>query len=326
MLLILIVIGLCTSITFSQTKLAQTGFNFLSLSSDARSNGMGGAVNSLAGFSGAMSANPASMAEMPTLLCATFDKNKWIADISYLSSSVIVSPFSGDYGTVGLGLQYVDYGSLEGTMIDRNNPNSYIETGNFSPSAFAVALDYSKMINKQFGVGGRVKYAYQKLGENTFFDDITYAVTSKKNKAEAVAFDFGTIYKTDIRSIVFGMSVTNFSKEIKFESEDFQLPLLFAIGVSANLFELINSPQSNQELLIAIDWTHPRSHPEQLKVGAEYKFMGLLALRVGYVSGNDENKFTYGFGVSSYGFGIDYAYTPFGVFVNTQQFTARVSL
>ena len=321
-----IIIGLCTSITLSQTKLAQTGFNFLSLSSDARSNGMGGAVNSLSGFSGSMSSNPASMAEMPTLLSASFDMNRWIADINYLSASVIISPSGGNYGTIGLNVQSVDYGDVEGTMVDRNNPNGYVETGTIKPTALAVGLGYSKMISSQFGVGARVKYAYQSLGETTFFDDVSGDVTTKKNKADAVAYDFGTMYKTGIRSIAFGMSVTNFSKEIRFESEDFQLPLLFTFGVSANLFDLINSPQSDQGILLAVDWTHPRSHPEQLKIGVEYSFKKLLSLRAGYVSGSDENRFTYGVGVSSFGLEIDYSYIPFGVFGNVQQFTARVSL
>jgi len=326
MLLALIMIGLCTSITFSQTKLAQTGFNFLSLSSDARSNGMGGAVNSLFGFAGAMSSNPASMAEMPKFLTATFDINKWIADINYLSSSVIISPSSGDYGTFGLNVQSVDYGDVEGTMVDKLNPNGYVETGMINPTALSIGVGYSKMINKQFGVGLRVKYAYQALGESTFFNDVSGAVTSKENKANAVAVDFGTIYKTEIRSIVFGMSVTNFSREIKYEQEGFQLPLLFSIGISANFFDLIELAQPNQELLIALDWTHPRSHPEQIKVGLEYTLLHLISLRAGYVGGNDENSFAYGVGISSFGFAVDYSLTPFGVFGNVQQFTARISL
>ena len=324
--LILILMGLCTTMSFSQTKLAQTGFNFMSLSSDARSNGMGGAVNSLSGFSGAMASNPASMAEMPTFLSATFDMNKWIADINYLSASLILSPSSGDYGTVGFSVQSVDYGDVEGTMVDRNNPNGYFETGIINPTALSVGLGYSKMISKQFGLGARIKYAYQSLGESTFFDNTSGDVTTKENKTHVLAYDFGTIYKTGIRSIVFGMSVTNFSSEIKYETEDFQLPLLFTFGVSANVFDLISVPQSNQELLLAIDWTHPRAHPEQLKIGLEYTFMKLLSLRGGYVGGNDENSFVYGVGISSFGFMVDYSYTPFGVFGNVQQVTVRVSL
>lgn len=322
-----ITVALVTSVSFGQVKLGQTGFNFLSLSSDARANGMGGAVNSLTGFSGAMASNPASMAEMPKFLSATFDMNKWIADINYLSASVILSLHSGDYGVVGLNVQSVDYGNIEGTMYDPNSPmNQYVETGNFKPTALAIGLGYSKMISNQFGVGARIKYAYQSLGESTLFDPASGDVTTKSNKTHAMAYDFGTIFKTGIRSIVFGMSVTNFSQEVRFEQEDFQLPLLFTIGVSASVFELVNKPQENQDLLLAVDWTHPRSHPEQLKAGLEYKYRKFLALRVGYVSGNDENSVTLGGGVSSHGLEIDYSYVPFGVFGSVQQFTARVSM
>jgi hypothetical protein len=322
-----ILVGLTASVSFGQVKLAQTGFNFLSLSSDARANGMGGAVNSLSGFAGAMESNPASMAEMPKFLSASFDMNKWIADINYLSASVILSLHSGDYGVVGLSVQSVDYGTLEGTMVDPHDPlNGYVETGDFKPTALSVGLGYSKMISSQFGVGARVKYAYQSLGESTLFDPATGDVTTQKNKTHGLAYDFGTIFKTGIRSIAFGMSVTNFSQEFRFEQEDFQLPLLFTIGVSADVFELINKPQENNELLLAADWTHPRSHPEQLKTGLEYKFRKFLALRVGYVSGNDENSVTFGGGVSTLGLEIDYSFVPFGVFGSVQQFTARVSM
>ena len=54
--------------------------------------------------------------------------------------------------------------------------------------------------------------------------------------------------------------------------------------------------------------------------------MKLISLRAGYVSGNDENSFTYGVGISSFGLAVDYAYTPFGVFNNVQQVTVRVTL
>jgi hypothetical protein len=327
-----IIIGLLTSLSFSQVKLAQTGFGFLSISSDARASAMGDAVNSLSGFSGAMSYNPGSMAEMPTLLNSSFSINKWIADINYLSFSLILSPASGDYGTIGFSLQSIDYGDIEGTMVDRNNPNGYIETGLINPTAMAIGIGYSKMLNDKFGVGGRIKYAVQKLGESTFMSD-EGDVSTKKNKADAIAFDFGTVYKTGIKSIAFGMSVTNFSKEIKYEEEGFQLPLLFSIGVSADLFDFVEFQGPSQSLLLSIDATHPRSHAEQVMVGIEYQFMKLISLRGGYISASDETDFTYGIGITSnnldvspVNFSIDYSYTPFDHFTNVQRFTVRISL
>jgi hypothetical protein len=330
--LTVVIIGLLTSVSFGQTKLAQTGFNFLSISSDARASAMGEAVNSLSGLSGAMSHNPGSMAEMPTLLDASFSINKWIADINYLSFSLILSPASGDYGNIGFSVQAVDYGDIEGTMVNRNDPNGYVETGLIKPTALAIGFGYSKMLNDQFGVGGRVKYAVQKLGESTFMSS-GGDVSTKQNKAEAIAFDFGTVYKTGIKSLAFGMSVTNFSKEVKYEEEGFQLPLLFTIGISADLFDFFEMPGPSQSLLLSIDATHPRSHPEQLLVGLEYQFMKLISLRGGYIGGNSEDEFTFGVGITStsldvspVNFSIDYSYTPFGVFNNVQRFTARISL
>lgn len=322
-LYLLLSILLITSISFGQVKLAQTGFNFLNVTSDARSSAMGEAVNSLSGYSGALFHNPASMAEMPNFFSSNFSINKWIADIQYLSASVIISPFNGDYGVIGISLQSVDYGDVEGTMV-ANNEQGYIDTKILNPSAFAVGVGYAKMLNDKFGVGGQIRYAYQALGESVVPDGNSTKV--KENKTHAIAYDFGTVYKTGFKSLAFGMSVRNFSSEVKFEEEGFQLPLIFTVGISANLFDFIDIGSSNQSLLISLDSTHPRSHPEQVKIGMEYKFMDILSLRGGYVFGNYEDDVTFGLGVSSFGIEFDYAYTPFGVFNNVQRFTARISL
>jgi hypothetical protein len=188
-----------------------------------------------------------------------------------------------------------------------------------------VGISYAKMISQQFGVGAQIKYARQELGENSFMS-VGGDITNKENKADAIAFDFGTIYKTGIKSLAFGMSVKNFSKEIKYEEEGFQLPLLFTIGISANVFDFFDMPAIDQDLMLSIDWTHPRSHPEQIKIGAEYKFLDILSLRGGYVDGNDENDLSFGLGVEYFGVEFDYAYTPFGVFDKVQRFTVCLSL
>lgn len=321
--LIIIIILTGFSLSYSQTKLAQTGFNFLSVSSDARSSAMGEAVNSLSGYSGAMFFNPSSMAEMPTLFNSTFSINNWIADIRYLSFSLILSPFTGDYGVIGFSFQSVDYGEIQGTMVAQNE-QGYVDTKIITPTAIAIGVGYAKTLNDKFSVGAQVRFARQSLGDN-MIPDGTSTVT-RKNEADAIAYDFGTIYKTGFKSVAFGMSVRNFSKEVKFEQEGFQLPLLFTIGISANLFDFISIPGPEQSLLLSFDSTHPRSHPEQVKIGMEYQFMRVLSLRGGYISGNSEDDFTFGLGISSFGVELDYAYTPFGVFDSVQRFTARLSL
>jgi len=327
----IILIGLLTSLSYGQqVKLAQTGFNFLLVSSDARASAMGDAVNSLQAYTGSLSHNPSTMADVPSLFNIDLSVNNWIADIKYVALDAIVSPFSGRYGVVGLSFQNVDYGNVEGTMVWQN-PQGYIDTQIMTPAAFAVGIAYADMISTQFGVGGQVKFAYQSLGKSV--DQSGNSLITKQNVASAVAYDFGTIFKTGIKSLAFGMSVRNFSQDQKYEQETFQLPLLFTFGASANLLDFYEIPGPKQSFLLSIDFTHPTAAPEQLKMGAEYKFMDVIALRGGYITGVSEYGITYGLGFSSAGLGIssvnfriDYSYTPFGVFNNVQRFTVTFSM
>lgn len=317
----LLLIGLWAAESLGQQKLAQTGFDFLDIPSDARASALAGAVNSLSGYSEALFHNPSSMADIPTMLNANFSINKWIADINHISASLIYSPSQGDYGVFGLSLQSVDYGEIHGTVFTRDNEQSYYDTGLINPTAMAIGLGYAKMLNDKFSVGGQIKYAYQKLGDNVLGDGST-----KSNEATSFALDFGTLYRTGIKSIAFGMSVRNYSNEVTYEQESFQLPLIFIFGISANLFDFFEIKNHDQSLLLSIDATHHRSHPEQIIVGLEYSIFKSISLRGGYVSSNSEDDFSFGLGLSYYGAFIDYAYTPFGVFNNVQRFTVRVSL
>jgi len=324
-------IGLLSTLSFGQTKWAQTGFNFIGVSSDARAGAMGDAVTSLSAYSGALSHNPATMADIPTLLTANFSSNSWIADIKYLEFNMLIAPQTGKYGVIGLNMQSIDYGESQGTMVWRNE-KGFIDTEMMSPGALSLGIGYAKMLSDRFSVGAQIHFAYQSLGKSVVPDGAT--LVTKQNVANVLAYDFGTLYKTGIKSIAFGMSVRNFSKEVKYEEEGFQLPLLFTLGISANVFDFVKVGGPEQSLILAIDATHPRSHPEQIKIGLEYQLMNLLALRGGYISSNSEDDITFGVGISTAGLGVtsvgnikvDYSYTPFGVFDNVQRFTVSLSL
>jgi hypothetical protein len=328
----IMIIGLLNSPSYGQqVKLAQTGFNFLTVSSDATAGGMGDAVNSLSAYTGALTHNPAAMAGMPGLLNVNVSVNNWIADIKYLSFSAIVSPLSGEYGVIGLSVQSVDYGEVLGTMVWPNN-QGYIDTGVMDPSALAVGIGYAKAISDHFSVGGQVRFAYQALGSSVVPGGNSYV--TKQNVASAVAFDFGTIFKTGIKSLAFGMSIRNFSQDVTYEEESFQLPLSFTFGISANVLDFTELHGSNQSFILSCDVAHPTSHPEQLKIGGEYEFMKVIALRCGYITGDSEDGITYGLGISSASLGlgstdlrIDYSYTPFKHYFNdVQRFTVSFSM
>jgi hypothetical protein len=305
-------------------KLAQSGMEFLNVKADARAGAMGGAVTALDMGSVSLFFNPAGMANLKPMVDVSFSLNKWIADIRHLGVTMAVQPFHGRYGVIGVSLQSVDYGDLQWTMVDLGQDKGYRELGNFSPSAFAVGVGYARALTDRFSVGGQVHWIRQQLGEN-MLPVGTDSLETQKNTATPVSFDFGTLFKTGYKSLAFGMSIRNFSKEIKFSKEGFQLPLTFTIGVSADLLDWIGRGGTDQSLVASFDVAHYRSRPEQVMAGLNYTVFKMLSLRGGYVSNENEDAFSFGIGLGIAGIAVDYAYTPFGVFDSVQRFTARAS-
>jgi len=325
---IILILMLCLNaqgLAQTNEKDAQTGFQFMSVNSDARAAAMAEAVTTIEGSPTALFFNPAGMARTSTQFDASFNINQWIANIQHNSVGILFSPQDGKYGVFGLSLMSVDYGTLQGTMV-WPNAMGYIDTEEFSPSAFSLGLGYARALTDKFAVGVHLKNASSALGQSTILkEDSTFATT--KNIANALAVDFGTLFNTGIRNLVVGMSVKNFSQEITYANgeENFQLPLTFTLGISMELFEMMGM-ESNQAVHLALDATHPRSHPEQFKFGLEYQPLQMLAFRSGYIMNNDEDGFTFGLGVNYSGFAFDYALTPFGRFDNVQRFSLRIAL
>jgi hypothetical protein len=335
--LVALLLGCLLSNGFAQenTKLAQSGFQFLTVVSDARAAALGEAMTSLQLGSSALFFNPAGMATMTGFYDVTASTNQWIADIKHYTFSVAINPFKGDYGVLGFSVQSVDYGEFFGTRVNGASLQGYDDTGIFKLHALALGVGYAKQLSEQFSVGAHIRWVRQNLGASEASAFVPSADTlratdtisvRKKNVLTPFVFDFGTQFRTGIKSLVFGMSVRNFSGEVTYAEESFQAPLEFTIGISMNLMDLIGEVPEDQSLYLSIDASHPRDHPEQVKFGLDYRWLNAISLRGGYVSSTDESAFSFGLGVSQYGFAFDYAYTPFGVFNNVQRFTARFSM
>jgi hypothetical protein len=317
-------------------KLAQSGFQFLGVVSDARAAALGEAMTSLTAGSSSLFFNPAGMAEMDGFIDFTGSRNQWIADITHTNFSVAVKPWNGDYGTFGATIQHVNYGDFYGTRVNSASPLGYDDTGIFSLSSFAVGVGYAKALSEKFSVGGHARWVRQDLGSSmTAVNIVTHNAGTDSsyrtadtafvdNKLSPFVFDFGTQFKTGYKSLVFGMSVRNFSSEVKYATESFEAPLVFTLGISMDVMDFFEAMKEEHSLHCSVDASHHRDHPEQIKIGMEYCFMKMISLRAGYASSsNDETKFSYGIGVSKYGFTFDYAYTPYGVFDAVQRMTVR---
>ena len=205
-----------------------------------------------------------------------------------------------------------------------------MDIGTFRPTAFAVGLGYARALSDRFSIGGRASYVFQDLGDG-FRNVNTYGNPLKsENTVDVVSFDFGMFYKTGFKSLNFAMSVRNFSKELKYQKEGFQLPLMFRIGVSINAMDFVSESAGSDPFLLTIDATNSRDYPETINMGGEYVFMNTLAVRGGYMFGQDERGFNAGVGLhqtlEGIGIGIDYAYTPFGIFGTVNRFAIQLTL
>jgi hypothetical protein len=238
-------------------KLAQSGMEFLNVKSDAKAMAMAGAVTALDMGSGSLFFNPAGMANMKSRADVSFSLNKWIADISQEITAAVnrrvedtASRLRFRASITAICRPWWIWGRIK--YRDRN----------FSPSALSVGLGYAKSLSDRFSVGGQVHWIRQQLGENSLPVGVD-SLANRKNEVTPVSYDFGTIFKTGFKSLAFGMSVRNFSKEIKFSKEGFQLPLSFTMGVSADLLDWIGTGGVDQSLVAAVDAVHYRSRPSR---------------------------------------------------------------
>ncbi len=259
-------------------------------------------------------------------------QNQWFTDIDYNFGSVALRPANGQYGTVGISVVAVDYGTLQGT-IRADNEDGYLRTQEFRPSAFATGLGYARAITDRFSVGGQVKYAHQSLGA---------ALVSRGNPAGGIApqqeeldkgtlaYDFGVLYRTGFRSLNFAASVRNFAGEISYAERSFELPLSFQLGVSMDLIDLTEMSGDVHSLVLGVDAVHPRAYSEQVKVGGEYTFMDIISLRGGYIYPTDEEGIDLGVGIQQgiqgVHLGLDYSYSDFQTFGNIHRIGLRLGL
>lgn len=304
-------------------KRAQTGLQFLSVSTSPRAAALSDAMVGVdLGSSLAMFYNPAGMASLAGGDLA-LGNVQWIADIGYNSGSVAYSPADGQYGVFGITVMAVDYGDLEGT-IRSDNEIGYIDTGDFSPTALAIGVGYATSLSDRFSIGGTARYVRQDLGDSVMDADMT----TQSNSISTPAFDFGVLYRTGFRSLNIGLAVRNFSPSVTYEEESFEAPLILNIGASFDMMDLSPTASDMHSFLVTAEAGHPRSYDEQVRLGGEYRFMNIIALRAGYVFPTDEQGISAGAGLnlefSGLRFGADYAYTAFGDLGNVNRLGIQI--
>lgn len=271
---------------------------FLKLGAGARAIGLGGSFTAAADDATSIYWNPAGLSRIEgnslSVMHAAWFESMFYDWVSYARNMKGI-------GTLGIGVQYFSYGSLTEMDITGNEGSS------FSPADSCVSLSFARKF-AELGLGVNVKYVSSKI----------------KNTAAAVAFDAGAQYPLMDRRLWLGVAAQNMGTKMKFVDNEDPLPFIARLG---GAFRITGS------WLATADICAPSDNDPYYSAGTEYGLKIntdiLTAARIGYTTINRDtggtNGITAGVGVTYRGYGIDYAFAPYGDLGQTHLFSLKIS-
>lgn len=335
-----LLVAIVLSLPFAQAsaqKVGSTSMQFLKVLPTARAAALGEAYSAWASGAEAIFWNPAGVALLQghelslTYIDWLFDSRQ--GGIGFATSI-------GSLGAVGIQLQYVDFGEFEETTNERpfiSDPDRPGLTGRtFRPFSYLVGATYARHLTDRFALGLGVKYAYESL-----YDDGTVTAQVRQGvfddvstRASGFLFDFGIRYETGFRSVEIASAVQNFGSDVSYAVESYPVPLLFRVGIAADLVGLnglLMGGNEGNQVRAALDIFHPNDYAQQIHVGMEYEFARILALRGGYKFNYDSDGLTLGAGLQhsmgGLGLAIDYSFGSMGTYLdNVQRISLRIAL
>lgn len=331
MILIILILGIkpvnAQEVDYSGTS----AVNFLKIGVGARPMAMGDAAIASINSAEALYWNVAGLTRIDEQFSVAISTMEWLVESrnSYFAAAVRL----GEFGTVGLDIQYLDYGKVEETTVyDQDGTGRFL-----SASDMAIGLGYARKLTDRFAFGVKVKYINETIADAT---------------GDAFAIDIGAVFVTSFfdNNFRIAASLSNFGTKLKFTGRDlsvtynvpdnpsnkqipadlstieWDIPLLFRFGVS-NYF--INNDQVS--LLVAYDVLDSRDYEVRHNVGGELGLYKILYLRGGYKFNYDEIKYTAGIGLDfmeilKYQLKLDYVYLDYGDFDALNQFSLIFNL
>ena len=284
----------------SYAAVGDSGAQSLKIGIGARAIGMGESFVALADDADAIYWNPGGLGQIKKKEISMM-YNQWFEGIKqgYVG---YVHPL-GNIGTFGGAVSYLIVGDMDRTEIDSDG-DDVSTSQTFGASDMFVTLSYGRKI-KMVNLGISLKYITEKIEDE---------------RAAAFAVDLGFLYATPVPKLNVGLSVQNLGTKIKFISESDLLPLNFKLGASYKMLE-------KDALALALDVNIPNEGNVNVHAGAEYLLFDMIALRAGYKTTTIEglgalSGLSAGCGFAFKGYGIDYAWVPYGDLGSTH----RVSL
>ncbi|NHZ84382.1 MAG: PorV/PorQ family protein [Planctomycetia bacterium] len=306
-----------TSLILSQNKVGTTAAAFLNIPGGARTTGMGGAYAAVSNDAMAIFSNVAGICQVDQSQVG-FNTADWFVDTN-LNHWAAVLKLGSHY--LGLSMKELDYGNEIVTTVE--NPEGSGEK--WTANDQMLGLSYATRLTDRFSLGGTFKFVSQEIYHES---------------ARTVAIDVGLLFKSDFRNLRIGMSINNFGLDAKLDGKDllqvvdiddvnsgnnenisaklvtdkWPLPLLFTVGLAADLIE-------NEWLYwqLAIDALHPNNNNSYVRLGTEIAINRILYVRFGHSAvfkKNSEEGLSFGVGLrytlGTINFRFDYATTIFG--------------
>ncbi len=324
-LILITILGFCFSETVTQE--GTDAANFLKLETGISGIGMGGAHVASANNISGIGYNPAAIS-FTKKSDLYFSMRNYLVDIQIGSIGYASKLSSTDY--VGLYIFYLDSGDIERTTLD--SPDGGI--GYYKVQDLVLSGIYSKIVTDRLRLGVSLKYIREDLWTTNF---------------NTVAFDLGSIFDTGIYGFILGMSVSNFGPEIQYTGEGlenenyddlepqmwatdkFNLPLIFRLGVSNELMGKNSLFMKNnfQKLVVEADAVSPSDSKLYGSLGLEYSWNNMLYIRAGRYLNHHTAGMAFGAGLKYnlglFGFGLNYAYSGYGILESTNQFSINLS-
>ena len=341
--LLLASIMLLLLLAFASTLFAQkvsgvgtSSAAFLKIGVGGRALGMGEAVSTQAEDITAMFWNPAGLAkiERMQILLNHYD---YLADLKYEYAGLAIPV--RNVGTIGIFFSYLGMPDIERTTITYPDGNGE----KVSANAFAAGVSYARSLTDRFAIGGTGKLIHESIWHSD---------------ASGLALDVGVQYRTFFKNLKIGMSISNFGSDMRIDGRDmlvqhdidqtsdgnngsinaqlstdeFPLPILFRVGISANLAEDFFG-QKDHDFILAIDAIHPSDNKEYMNIGAEYVFKKFFSLRGGYRQlflADSEGGLTMGMGLHATVLNtdvvFDYAMIDYGILDKQNKFSLILQL
>ena len=192
------------------SKTAKAGFvgaQFLKLDVGARGFSMGASMDPLLSDASSVFWNPAGLALAPNQYVFA-SKTKWFADVSHMAAAYSIK-VPKIRGTVAVSLVSLSSGDMPVTTIE--DQDGSISGEKFSTGSYSVGLGYGVNISDKFSFGTHFKFIHEDFAQGLSDVEDGYGAGS------TWAFDVGTLYDTNYKTLKLGMSIRNFGPDLQLD-------------------------------------------------------------------------------------------------------------